>query len=106
MDLLPEQVSQSELRRHVKKNMIIGGLAGWGIIACVVAGALSPPGSPWETAWFIAATVMLCISGGFMIRGYRVEIKYNPNYDPKELATREEHGTPATPQLTLPAETK
>lgn len=69
--------------------MVTGGLLGWGVVACVVAGASAESGSLPAAIWFTAAFVVMLFLLGFLIKGYRLEDKHNPNYAPQERAQRE-----------------
>ncbi len=82
----PEATSRSTIRRRIGRYMITGGLLGWGVVVCVVAGASSPPETWLATFWFTAAFIVMLFLLGFLIKGYRLEDKHNPNFDPQERA--------------------
>ncbi len=75
--------------------MVTGGLLGWGVVACVVAGATVEPGTWPATAWFIAAFIVMLVMIGFLVKGYRLEDKHNPNFAPQERAQRGPETRPA-----------
>ncbi len=82
----PDPTSRSTIRRRIGRYMVTGGVLGWGVVACVVAGASSEQGSLPATCWFTAAFIVMLVLLGFLIKGYRLEDKHNPNFDPQERA--------------------
>ena len=82
----PDATSRSAIRRRIERYMVTGGLLGWGVVGCVVAGAASEQGSLSATVWFIAAFIVMLVLLGFLIKGYRLEDKHNPNFAPQERA--------------------
>ncbi len=85
----PDAANRSAIRRRVGRYMVTGGLLGWGVVACVVAGAMSERGTWPETAWFTAAFFVMLALLACLVKGYRLEDKHNPNFAPQERAQRE-----------------
>ncbi len=96
MSAPPDAASRSAIRRQVGRYMVTGGLLGWGVVACVVAGAMSERGTWPETAWFAAAFFVMLALLACLIKGYRLEDKHNPNFAPQERAQLD--STPTMPQ--------
>ncbi len=78
--------NQAAERRRVGRYMITGGLLGWGVIACVAAGAASGQGTGPATFWFIMAFITVLVIFALLVKGYRLETKHNPNFNPQEHA--------------------
>jgi hypothetical protein len=66
--------------------MIAGGLLGWGVIACFVGGVSSGHGSTTANWWFVVATILVLFVFGFLAKGYRLESRHNPSFNPQQLA--------------------
>ncbi len=79
--------------------MLAGGLLGWGVIACFAGGASSEPGSTTANWWFGVATILVLVIFGFLAKGYRLESRHNPNFNPQQLARATQGSVKEVPHL-------
>ncbi len=82
----PDSTPQATVRRRIGRYMLSGGLLGWGVVACVTAGAFSEHGSVPAAVWFTTAFIILLGVLGLLVKGYQLETQHNPNFAPHELA--------------------